>query len=140
MNNEQRKCQANCEHVHAAAGDAADECGHAAPIVSSLPMEDSEFREIVNEFVVRLNEKLSAMRCALSCGDFAELAGLAHWLKGTGGSVGFGLFTAPAASLQASAEAGDGEGITTHLDALEESASRIQVPGESTDDGVLVTT
>jgi HPt (histidine-containing phosphotransfer) domain-containing protein len=33
-----------------------------------------------------------------------ELAGLAHWLKGAGGTVGYDAFTKPAAGLESSAK------------------------------------
>jgi HPt (histidine-containing phosphotransfer) domain-containing protein len=69
-----------------------------------LPTDDIEFCEIIIEFAARLNEKLNDMRHALSTRDYGELARLAHWLKGSGGTAGFAAFTAPARELEQAAK------------------------------------
>ena len=58
------------------------------------------FATIVRKFVGRLAEQLDAMDEARANGDFARLAQLAHWLKGSGGNMGFDAFTAPARRLE----------------------------------------
>jgi len=70
------------------------------PLVSSLPMDDPDFRRIVEGFVEHLREKAVAMRTAWENGDLDELARLSHWLKGAGGTVGFNAFTDPAKKLE----------------------------------------
>ncbi|MGE0377705.1 MAG: ATP-binding protein, partial [Planctomycetaceae bacterium] len=65
-------------------------------IVSSLPMDDADFRAIVSSFGARLREQLDRMHAALEILDYQALAGLAHWLLGAGGTVGFAEFTQPA--------------------------------------------
>ncbi len=74
------------------------------PLYSTLPTDDLEFCEIIVEFAGRLNEKLIEMRQAASANDYAELARLAHWLKGSGGTAGFAAFTAPARELEQAAK------------------------------------
>jgi signal transduction histidine kinase/CheY-like chemotaxis protein/HPt (histidine-containing phosphotransfer) domain-containing protein len=74
--------------------------GELKPVRSLLPTDDDELRAIVNEFIETLDFKLSAMQTAWDQGDTEELAKLAHWLKGAGGTVGFGCFTDPAAKLE----------------------------------------
>jgi signal transduction histidine kinase/DNA-binding NarL/FixJ family response regulator/HPt (histidine-containing phosphotransfer) domain-containing protein len=69
-------------------------------LFSTLPTEDPEFREIVEEFIERIREQLSAMQRAIESKDLAELARLAHWLKGAGGTAGFPAFTKPAKYLE----------------------------------------
>ena len=69
-------------------------------LTSTLPTEDPDFREIVEEFVDRLHTQVGAMQRALGRGDLDELARLAHWLKGAGGSAGFPALTAPAKHLE----------------------------------------
>lgn len=69
-------------------------------LFSTLPTEDSDFREIVEEFIERLREQLSAMQRAVESQDLVELARLAHWLKGAGGTAGFPAFTKPAKHLE----------------------------------------
>jgi PAS domain S-box-containing protein len=96
-------------------------------VVSTLPTDDPEFLEIVQQFVVRLNEKIADMQTALSRGNFKELAHLAHWLKGTSGTVGFLPFIEPAQRLERLARDGHSEGVPEALATLEEMASRIVV-------------
>ncbi|HEV2970143.1 MAG TPA: response regulator [Pirellulales bacterium] len=71
-----------------------------AQIATALPMDRPQLRKIVEGFVPRLHERLEDMQTALSEGDFDRLEQLAHWLKGTGGSVGFDCFTDPATRLE----------------------------------------
>ena len=67
-------------------------------------MDDPVFREIVQGFVDRLHSQVAAMEAAWEAENFQELAFLAHWLKGAGGTMGFAGFTAPAKRLEDSAE------------------------------------
>jgi PAS domain S-box-containing protein len=67
---------------------------------SLLPTDDPEIRAIVVEFVDSLNSGIEKMDAAKSMHDYDELARLAHWLKGAGGTVGFDCFTEPARQLE----------------------------------------
>ena len=69
-------------------------------IESTLPMDEPEFVEIVREFTITLRSKLDEMGVAADAGDHTELAGLAHWLKGAGGTCGFNEFFEPALALE----------------------------------------
>jgi HPt (histidine-containing phosphotransfer) domain-containing protein len=71
------------------------------------------------------------MELELRAGKFAELAALAHWLKGAGGTVGYDAFTVPARTLEGCAKAADGSGARTALDALHGLARRMVVPDEA---------
>jgi signal transduction histidine kinase/CheY-like chemotaxis protein/HPt (histidine-containing phosphotransfer) domain-containing protein len=71
---------------------------------STLPTDDAEIREIVQEFVDSVPERLSAMYNALEANEYDELARLAHALKGCGGTAGFGCFTEPAARMEQQAK------------------------------------
>jgi PAS domain S-box-containing protein len=70
-------------------------------LFSTLPTKDPDFREIVEEFIERLRDRLAAMQRAFDAEDLQELASLAHWLKGAGGTAGFPAFTRPARRLEA---------------------------------------
>jgi PAS domain S-box-containing protein len=70
------------------------------PLVCSLPMDDSDFRQIVEGFIQRLRDQAVAMQAAWERRDLDELASLSHWLKGAGGTVGFDAFTDPAKKLE----------------------------------------
>jgi CheY-like chemotaxis protein/HPt (histidine-containing phosphotransfer) domain-containing protein len=104
---------------------AAQPEGDEAPIPCSLPLEDPDFREIVEEFAVRLDEKLRAMERALSAEDYDELAALAHWLKGSGGTAGFDAFTLPAKALEGLARQRQGGPIPGAIAELRRLAGRI---------------
>ncbi len=73
---------------------------NSGPVISQLPLDDPEIREIVEEFVERLGVKLAEMRAALAARDVTELAQLAHWLKGVGGTAGFPKITELAQRLE----------------------------------------
>jgi PAS domain S-box-containing protein len=70
------------------------------PLVSSLPLDDPEFRQIVAGFIPRLRRQAVAMQAAWDRRDLDELASLAHWLKGAGGTVGFDALTDPAKQVE----------------------------------------
>ncbi len=72
-------------------------------IVSRLPMDEPEFREIVCDFVPVLNSKIREMKESMAACDLEQLAHLAHWLKGAGGTVGFPEFYQPALDLESAA-------------------------------------
>ena len=96
-------------------------------VVSTLPTDDPEFLEIVEQFVERLREQLAAMSTALAGKNFRELAALAHWLKGTSGTVGFPAFIGPAQQLERLAREGRTEGLQEVIAELEQMADRIVV-------------
>jgi DNA-binding response OmpR family regulator len=98
------------------------------PLISSLPMDDPDFREIAEEFVQRLHEQLDQMKQAWASRELEALARLAHWLKGSGGTAGFGAFTEPAKHLEQLAKKGREEGIPEALDTIERLTARIVVP------------
>jgi len=113
-----------------AAGRSADEAaryGHG-PIVSSLPGDDPEFREIAEEFARRAEEVLDELKAAWTSRDFEALARGAHWLKGSGGTAGFDAFTEPACRLERSSKAGEAEEVRVLLEGIESLVRRIVVP------------
>jgi HPt (histidine-containing phosphotransfer) domain-containing protein len=61
----------------------------------------------VARFVEQLPVKLAQMDSAVTRADMQELASLAHWLKGAGGSVGFDDLFEPAKALELAAKAHD---------------------------------
>lgn len=91
-------------------------------------MSDPEFRQIVRQFASRLKIEHAAMLGDLREGAFTQLGQRAHWLKGTGGTVGFSEFTVPARDLETFAKRGDPSGIPDLLRQIEELADAIFVP------------
>jgi HPt (histidine-containing phosphotransfer) domain-containing protein len=99
----------------------------SSPIRSLLPTDDHELREVVMEFIDTLESKLCEMQAAWGAGDNAELARLAHWLKGAGGTVGFACFTMPAAELEQLAQSGDLPSAESPLKSLRQLQARLAV-------------
>jgi CheY-like chemotaxis protein/HPt (histidine-containing phosphotransfer) domain-containing protein len=98
------------------------------PLTSSLAMDDPEFRAIVEEFVERLREQLTALRAAQERGDRQTIRELAHWLKGAGGTAGFEELTRPASNLERIASEGSQDKIAAVISELDELFHRIQMP------------
>jgi PAS domain S-box-containing protein len=94
-------------------------------MLSNLPIDDEDFREIVVEFVQRLGEKLVAMRAAWATEDLPELVALAHWLAGAGGTAGFPALTQPARQLEQFARQGRSYAIEASIVRLEQLARSI---------------
>jgi signal transduction histidine kinase/CheY-like chemotaxis protein/HPt (histidine-containing phosphotransfer) domain-containing protein len=100
----------------------------AHPLHSTLPTEDADFRDIVEQFCRRLEEKLAGMREAHAARNYDQLAADAHWLKGCGGSAGFEAFTKPAHALELLARQGNAELAALVIDDLGRLAERIELP------------
>ena len=100
----------------------------SGPIVSKLPVHIKKFRNIIERFVKRLDQQLDALETAESNGDLMAVAELAHWLKGAGGTVGFDVFTEPAAQLEIHAKKGEAAQIKSSIANLRQLAARIVAP------------
>jgi HPt (histidine-containing phosphotransfer) domain-containing protein len=102
------------------------------PIVSRLA-NHPRLARVVRTFGRTLPAKLAAMQLALDDGRIDDLADLAHWLKGAGGTVGFDVFFEPAREFERLARAGERAGLERSLRQIQALASRIVVPdGEAT--------
>jgi CheY-like chemotaxis protein len=106
-------------------------------VISSLPVDDPVFREIVAGFAESLPEKLDKFHDAWAMQDLEELARLAHWLKGAGGTVGFHVFTQPAARLQRLAQQGEVLEIEEAIAEIVDLADRIEIPMGHAEDAVV---
>jgi signal transduction histidine kinase/DNA-binding NarL/FixJ family response regulator/HPt (histidine-containing phosphotransfer) domain-containing protein len=89
-----------------------------SPITSSLPVDDELFREIAIDFVPQLENKLREIDVASHEGNLDDIAVLAHWLKGAGGTCGFGDFTRPSEELETAAKAGESQKCSELIDFL----------------------
>ncbi len=74
------------------------------PVLSTLPMDNPRFRAVVGRFIPRLDDQLQRLKVAAERGDFEQVATLAHWLKGSGGNVGFHQYTELAHELEENAQ------------------------------------
>ncbi len=98
-----------------------------APMVSSLPLDDPELHRIAEKFVATLLVRLRKMLADFNRHDYRALADHAHWLKGAGGTVGFGDFFEPARRLESSATSGATNEIAATLKELIEMAEAIRL-------------
>jgi len=68
--------------------------------VTSTMLNNAKLRPLVGKFVTRLSQQLDHLEQAFEASRLDEVADLAHWLKGSAGTVGFDVFTEPAAELE----------------------------------------
>lgn len=107
-------------------------------IVSSLVASNPKFREIVEKFVVRLGEQLTAIDNAWEIRDYAELKSLGHWLKGSSGTVGFDQFVEPARLFEQFAMDQNDEKIPDAIDTIKSIYNRVSVSeDDETESSVL---
>jgi PAS domain S-box-containing protein len=109
-------------------GDEADSSG--PPIISRLASGSPRIQSTIIKFIVTLSGKVDEMDAAWARRDFTELAALAHWLKGSGGTIGFDDFTEPARNLEILAKAGTEDGVVSTLRELRHLGARLVAPGE----------
>jgi HPt (histidine-containing phosphotransfer) domain-containing protein len=95
---------------------------------SILPVHKQVFYDLVRRFVVRLGEQINHMEQALDREDYESLAELGHWLKGSGGSVGFAEFNEIAALLEESARNQQTDRATFAIAKIDQLYRRIHVP------------
>ncbi len=98
-----------------------------AKITSRLSLNNPGFRNIVERFVVRLEDQLSAMEQVWQLRDYDQLATLGHWLKGSAGSVGFPQFTGMAQNLELFAREKNDRKIESVLTAIRQLYGRIEI-------------
>jgi PAS domain S-box-containing protein len=111
-----------------------------APIHSTLPTDDPDFAEIVDEFVSRLQQQLAEMQSAYERKELDRVARLAHWFKGSGGSAGFDAFTQPARRLEQAARGDQIEQIAASIEELKSIASRVAAPASGKASNQIVRT
>jgi PAS domain S-box-containing protein len=97
------------------------------PIVSRLA-DHPRLSRVVRTFGHTLPGKLAAMQAALDGGRLDDLADLAHWLKGAGGTVGFDVFFEPAREFERLARAGDTAELERVMRQIQALARRVVIP------------
>jgi signal transduction histidine kinase/CheY-like chemotaxis protein/HPt (histidine-containing phosphotransfer) domain-containing protein len=99
-----------------------------APLVSTLPMDDVDFREIVEEFVAQLGDSVAAIAQSACDGHLDRLQELAHWLKGAGGTAGFKPLSEIAKRIEEAARAGHSADVSWLVAELDLLVRRIELP------------
>jgi CheY-like chemotaxis protein/HPt (histidine-containing phosphotransfer) domain-containing protein len=110
---------------------AGDEAAAAAPAITSRLAENAVLLPILRKFLGRLRERVAEVREMESRNDYPEIARFAHWLRGSAGSMGYDVFTAPATELEAAANAAKGERVAQLLSEVRDMAQRVVAPEET---------
>ena len=97
------------------------------PIVSRLARHP-RLAKVARTFCNTLPEKLVLMQEALLEERLDDLAALAHWLKGAGGTVGYDDFFEPAKQLEVHARAARLPELQQTLHDIQALAARVQAP------------
>lgn len=58
-------------------------------VYSNLPVDHPEFYEVVELFIERLEQQMQSLSNAVANNDTTVVAEIAHWLRGSGGNVGY---------------------------------------------------
>jgi CheY-like chemotaxis protein len=98
------------------------------PVTSRLASMP-QFQNVIAKFAEKLNEELAKAQSDLENGDLEELALFAHWLKGSGGTVGFDEFTTPAAKLETFSKTAQPEQAGQVLEQVKHLSEAILLPG-----------
>lgn len=97
-------------------------------IISSLPIDDIRFQQIIDKFLQELDKHLGELEEAVENHDAETIARQAHWLRGSAGTVGFYSFSDPATSLENAAKNGRPEKIRQSLNEIHELKKQIHCP------------
>jgi len=97
------------ESIAVAATPASSESTFAARGEVTLPV-DPIFRDFAVRFVRKVSDSLPQIVSSIESSDGTTLSGLAHWMKGTGGTVGLPVLTEIGRELHAMAKADDYSG------------------------------
>ncbi len=119
--------------LQATEGDQGVGAHDAAPVsnrdaVISRLADHPRLRHVVRNFAMQLPAKLQGMHDALGRTELNELAALAHWLKGAGGTVGYDELFEPARDLEQHARSGDVAAIAGALGQLQSLVQRMVIP------------
>lgn len=101
------------------------------PVFSALPVSQEAFYEVVDSFIDRMNSQLTVLREAVDHGEYAKVAELAHWLRGSGGNVGYTDFVELCNALEFKANA-EADSLDDELHAIEALARRVTQGWEQT--------
>ncbi|MFL6571511.1 MAG: ATP-binding protein [Burkholderiales bacterium] len=100
--------------------------------VTSRLAEKHQLRATLRKFVARLQDRLAQAEAALQAHDAAGIAGFAHWLRGSAGTLGYDAFTQPALQLEEAAQSGDAEGAARFFAEVRSLAEHVVAPEDET--------
>jgi PAS domain S-box-containing protein len=99
------------------------------PVASRLA-HHPKLRAVARKFGLQMAQRMVEIEQAWEARDYQKLAGLAHWLKGSGGTAGYDAFTTPAKTLEQLAKAGDPDRTAALVAELRSLVDRIVLPAD----------
>ena len=124
--------QSNAKPTDCAATDLSTISTDTSPIFSSYAGRQG-VEKLIGLFVEKLNAQLPAMEQALQKADWQALARMAHWLKGSAGTLGFGVMTEPAIDLEQAATDADAARSAQAFAVVHALAGRLQAGAPAID-------
>jgi signal transduction histidine kinase/CheY-like chemotaxis protein/HPt (histidine-containing phosphotransfer) domain-containing protein len=115
---------------------AAQEASLLAPVVSRLA-DHPKLRPVIRRFIEKLDQETEKLNHSLIEQDYAEVAELAHWLKGSAGTVGFDVFTEPARMLEQAAKNKDAGNLRKQMTCITALTRAVVSPGEDNGEAQL---
>jgi PAS domain S-box-containing protein len=101
------------------------------PVRSRLAGE-TRLGNTLRKFVARLQDRMVEAQAAVQARDAAAIAGFAHWLKGSAGSLGYDAFARPALELEQAAKSGDTAQAARLFAQVRSLAERVVAPEDET--------
>ena len=105
---------------------ALDQASNEIQPITSRLAADPRLGRIVTAFVARLATRLNELHSASATGDLEKVAELAHWLRGSAGSMGFEAFTEPANELERLAKDGNQQAVARAVHMVLNMATRVE--------------
>ena len=112
------------KNKNSAAGAAKKRSDDKAPVISIL-QNNEKYQPIVRKFVRKLAQQIQEMKDLRAARNHADLAVLAHKLKGSAGTVGFYAFTDPCHKLETAAQQKDEGKMAAGIAEIENLFTRI---------------
>ncbi len=126
-------------HAMTPAAKTAARSGQSRQVLVSRLNTHPKLRVVARQFALQLKGRLPDMERAWKAREFALLAELAHWLKGSAGTAGYDAFTEPAGRLGDWAKANDEERMGVALAEIKRLVSLVVVPAESSPQSLIAT-
>ncbi len=98
------------------------------PIRSKLPIEDPEFAAIVVDFIPALRREVDRLANGVRSRDPVETLASSHWIRGAGGTAGFGCFTIPAGQITTAVRSNTWTDVDRLSIAIQDYADRLEMP------------
>lgn len=88
---------------------------------------DADLRDLAPAFIDRKRVDAERLRCAVEEANFAEIAAIAHKIKGEGGSYGFDELTRIGAALETAALSGGAKEARREISRLAEYLNSVEI-------------